>query len=88
MTEITRYAETSAHRRASKHLPSADELHVNIKNAGNELLWKMLEDPALKEQFAIQKPELLADKDLIRNTYQHLVETPEYKTYINHASRD
>lgn len=88
LTEITRYAETSAHRRASKHLPTDDDLHVNIKIAGNELLWKMLEDPALKEQFAIQKPELLADKDLIRNTYQHLVETPEYKTYINHASRD
>ena len=37
LTEITRYAETSAHRRASKHLPTDDDLHVNIKIAGNEL---------------------------------------------------
>ena len=88
LTEISRYAETNAHRRASKHLPTADDLNVNTKIAGNELLWKILEDPALKEQFAIQKPELIADKELIRRIYQQLSETPEYKTYINYSARD
>src|ERR1044071_5204369 len=56
LTEIARYSETEAHKRASKHLPTAEDLNVNIKIAGNELLWKILEDPALKEQFKKEKP--------------------------------
>ena len=88
VTEISRYAETDAHQRASKHLPTQDDLHVNTKIAGNELLWKMLEDPALKEQFASEKPELIADKEIIRKIYLALVETPEYKAYTRNAARD
>src|SRR5687768_635655 len=51
LTEVTRYAETNSHQRASKHLPTTEDLNVNTKISGNEVLWKMLEDPALKEQF-------------------------------------
>ena len=51
LTEVARYAEIESHKRASKHLPSSDDLNVNTKIAGNEVLWKMLEDAALKEQF-------------------------------------
>ena len=88
LTEVTRYAETNAQQRASRHLPTADDLQVNVKIAGNQLLWKMLEDPALKEQFVTQKPALIADKNLIRKTYQQLAETPEYKNYIIHSARE
>ena len=88
LTELTRYAETDAHHRASKHLPSPEDLHVNIKIAGNELLAKMLEDPALKEQFSNLKPELISDKELLRRIYHSLVETPEYKTYASQPARD
>jgi transcription antitermination protein NusB len=88
LTELTRYAETDSHHRASKHLPSAEDLHVNIKIAGNELLLKMLEDPALKEQFAKEKPELICDKELLRRIYHSLAETPEYKAYTVLPVRD
>src|SRR3954470_10784854 len=59
LTEVARYAEIEAHKRAGKHLPTTDDLNVNIKLAGNELLWKILEDPALKEQFKKEKPEII-----------------------------
>lgn len=88
LTEITRYAEKDAHQKASKHLPSAEDLNVNTKLAGNETLWKMLGDEALKEQFIKEKPELIADKELIRKIYYTLTETPEYKTYIGTSSRE
>lgn len=88
LTEVTRYAETNAHKRAGKHLPTSEDLNVNIKIAGNELLWRMLEDPALKEQFAIEKPERFADKELIRKIYQALAETAEYKTYTAQPGRE
>lgn len=94
LTEVIRYAETDAHQKASKHLPTAQDLNVNTKIAGNELLWKMLSDPALKEQFATEKPELTlqqvqsGDTDLVRKIYLQLVESNEYKAYIAQSGRD
>ncbi len=88
LTEVARYAEADSHHRATKHLPTAEDLNVNTKIAGNELLLKMLEDPALREQFAKKKPELICDKELLRKIYQSLVETPEYKTYIARRERE
>ncbi len=88
LTEVIRYAEKDAHQKASKHLPTAEDLRTNTKIAGNELLWKILEDPALKEQFSIDKPELSTDKELIKKIYLKLKESEEYKKYISTAARD
>jgi N utilization substance protein B len=94
LTELTRYVETSAHQRASKHLPTAEDLNVNTKIAGNEILWKMLEDPALKTQFAAEKPERIlqktqdGDKELLRRIYYAMIETPEYKMYVSTPGRE
>jgi len=88
LTEVTRYAETDAHQKASKHLPTAEDLNINTKIAGNEVLWKMLDDPSLKEQFLKEKPETFTDKELIKKIYISLVETPEYKSYIAKSSRE
>jgi N utilization substance protein B len=88
LTEVSRYAETDSHKKASKHLPSASDLNVNVKISGNEVLWKMLEDKALQEQFTLLKPELITDGELLRKIYLQLVETPEYKTYTAEPGRD
>ncbi len=94
MTEVARYAETQAHKRASKHLPTPEDLNVNTKIAGNEILWKMLGDKGLEEQFEKEKPHLILkqtqddNSDLVRKIYLVLVDTPEYKEYTTMASRD
>jgi N utilization substance protein B len=88
LSEVSRYAETDAHQKASKHLPTEKDLNVNTKIAGNEVLWKMLEDPALIEQFKKEKPELKADKELLRKIYLQLADTSEYKSYIAEAARE
>ncbi|MEN9684529.1 MAG: hypothetical protein RLZZ28_315, partial [Bacteroidota bacterium] len=44
LTEVARYAETSALKRASRNLPSEEDLNVNTKIAGNEFLWLILEN--------------------------------------------
>ena len=87
LTEVTRYAETNSHQRAGKHLPTSADLNVNIKIAGNELLWKMLEDPALKEQFAKEKPQQFINIELVRKIYLDLTATDDYKAYILKPSR-
>ena len=80
MTEVARYAETDAIKRASRNLPSNDDLNVNTKIVGNELLWQILENESYKKSLETDKPEHTADKDLIKKLYQELAETPEYKT--------
>lgn len=94
LTEVARYAETEAHKRASKHLPSAADLNVNIKIAGNETLWKMLEDEAMKEQINKIKPEAILRQshgenvELIRKIYLDWVQTLSYTAYISNPARD
>ena len=88
ITEVARYAETDSMRRSSKHLPSTEDRNVNIKLAGNEYLWKILEDPSYQKALVLDKPQLHEDKELIRKLYQELVTTDEYKSYINGAGRE
>jgi N utilization substance protein B len=88
ITEVARYAETAAMLRASKHLPSAEDLNVNIKSAGNEIVWRILQDVSYQATLKIDKPQLLVDKELVRKIYLQLVETPEYRQYISVEGRD
>jgi len=88
ITEIARYAETDSRVRASKHLPTDQDRNVNIRLAGNEVLWKILEDPYFQKALATDKPQLHINKDLVKKLYQELVETDEYKRYINVSARE
>jgi transcription antitermination protein NusB len=88
LTEVSRYAETDAHQRAAKHLPSQGDLNVNTRIAGNELLWKMLEDPNLKEQISSLKPGNIIDRELVKRIYLELVNTPEYQRYTIQLQRE
>jgi N utilization substance protein B len=88
ITEVARYAETDSRVRSSKHLPSEADLNVNIKLAGNEYLWKILEDPSWQKAVNIDKPQLHKDKELIKRLYQELVATDIYKEYINGNGRE
>ena len=86
--EVARYAETDSRVRASKHLPSEADLHVNIKLAGNETLWKMLEDASLKKALETDKPHLQENRELIRKLYHNLAASEEYQQYIKVQGRD
>lgn len=82
LNELAGYAEKDSHLRSTKHLPSAEDLNVNTKIAGNQVLWKIKEDATYQEAIGKAKPEQRIDKELVRKIYNHLIETPEYKKYI------
>ena len=88
LTEIARYAETDARQKAGKHLPSQADLNINIKLAGNNLVWKILEDPGYLQARKEFKPEQVADPEQIRKLYNQLAETEEYGIYIREQGRD
>ena len=88
VTEVARYAETDARQKASKHLPSAHDLNINTRIAGNELLWKIVEEPGFKAAVTEFKLQHLIDADLLKKIYLQLAASPEYKEYIELQSRD
>ena len=88
ITEVARYAETDANKKAGKHLPTAADLATNTKISGNEVLWKILEDVSFKSGVSELKVEHILDNDLLKKKYRILTETPEYKEYIELKSRD
>jgi N utilization substance protein B len=88
ITEVARYAEKDAQQKANKHLPTAADLLINTKLAGNEILWKILEDTSFKATVNEGKLVHFLDGDLLKKIYQELVLTPEYKEYIEEQSRN
>ena len=88
ISEVARFAEKDALQKASKYLPTADDLSINTKIAGNEALWKILEDVSFKASVSSGKLQHLIDNELVKKTYQEMVTTPEYKEYIEDLSRD
>jgi len=88
ITEVARYAETDSRVRSSKHLPTDQDMNVNIRLAGNEVLWKILEDASFQKALAIDKPHLMINNELVKKIYQELVTTEEYKKYIIDQARE
>ena len=88
LSEIARYAEADAHQKSQKHLPSSQDLNINTKIAGNELIWAALENQSFKKAITEHSVIHLVDAELIRRIYLALVESEQYQTYIALQSRD
>ena len=88
LSEVARYAEKDALKKASKHLPSEEDLNINTKIVGNELLWKIVEEQSYVFARNETKPEYFMDEELLKRTYQALVQSEEYIEYISIQSRD
>lgn len=88
LSEIARFAEKDAHQKANKHLPTANDLAVNTKIAGNEVLWKIIEDNSFKKAIDDAHFENIIDTDLLKKLYNELTESEEYHEYIDEASRE
>lgn len=88
LTEVARYAETDAVQKAAKHLPSVQDLNINTKISGNELLWKLLDAQGFKGAVTEFKTAGIIDKELLKKIYLQLAASDEYKEYISEQSRD
>src|SRR5256885_10459372 len=72
ITEVARYAETDAKLRAQKNLPTEHDRNVNIKIAGNQLLWQILENESYKKEIAARTIELPDTKGQVKKVYHQL----------------
>jgi N utilization substance protein B len=88
LTEVAKYAEIHAKNKASKHLPTQDDLNINVKIAGNTILWQILESKSFQAAVKKGKYELLINQDLVKKIYLRLSESEIYQTYIQELSRE
>lgn len=87
LVRVAQYAEIDSQARASKHLPTAEDLNVNTKIAGNEFLEQISTDKGFQANLELWKMRHLPDQELIRKIYNSLAATDIYKAYINEPSR-
>jgi N utilization substance protein B len=88
ITEVARYSETDARNKASKYIPSAKDLTVNTKIAGNELLWKIIEHPSYVQALKEDKPHITNDPELTKKIYGDLTTSERYLQYTSVGSRE
>ncbi|SFO56955.1 NusB antitermination factor [Chitinophaga sp. YR627] len=88
LTQVAQYAEIDAQTRASKHLPSAADLQVNTKIAGNEFIFQIINDKGFQVNLEQWKLKYLPEPDLIRKLYNTLTATDIYQKYIQEPGRN
>ena len=86
--QVALYAEVESQQRSSKNLPDQADLSVNIKVAGNSIVWQTLESESFKKAVALAKPQQWLEGDLVKTLFRNLSESALYKTYILEESRD
>lgn len=87
VSKVAQYSETSARQRASKYLPTSEDLAVNTKIAGNTFLWDLLGNGTFQEKVKEDKLERFIDEEWVKKLYQSLIESEEYKAYTAEQSR-
>ncbi|MBS1744704.1 MAG: transcription antitermination factor NusB [Bacteroidetes bacterium] len=88
LTEVARYAEVDANKKASKHLVSEEDRNINTKLAANEILWNILENHSFKQALTKYKFEFNNEEELVKKIYQELISTDTYKQYISCKDRN
>ena len=86
--QVALYAEVEAGQRASKNLPDQADLSVNIKLAGNSIVWQTIESDNFKKACELVKPQQWIQDEMVKGLFRQLSETPEYAAYITEDSRE
>jgi N utilization substance protein B len=88
LTEVARYAEKDAQKRATRNLPSSADLNVNTKISGNSLLWAILESPSFKQAIQQAKPGFDETGEEVKKVYQGMAAASFYLEYIEKQGRE
>lgn len=86
--EIADYAEKDALQKSRKYLPSENDLKINTKISGNELVWAIKENASFQRSAEKFKIKYLINEELIRKNYLALANSSGYKEYISLQSRE
>jgi N utilization substance protein B len=83
ITEVARYATTDARQRASKHLPTAEDMNVSTRIADNRFVRRLVQDTAFTETVKNENLQHFSDPEIIKKLYYQLTQCGEYNAYIH-----
>ena len=86
--DVARYAEIHARQRAAKNIKTEEDLNVNTKIAGNDVLWKIRENQDFRTITEDEKLDAKTDSDFIKKTFLQLSQTDVYNQYVAEQSRN
>ncbi|AFD07384.1 transcription antitermination factor NusB [Solitalea canadensis DSM 3403] len=79
--EVAKYAVIDAQERASKYIPSEEDLNASTRIATNKLIQMLETFPTLIDDTKRLKIEFANDQEIVRSIFKDLIATPEYKAY-------
>ncbi len=83
ITEVARYAETDSLQKSSKHLPNYNDLNINVRISENDTVLLTGQNKTFKKVLSDNHLTQLTDIELVKKTYNLLVNSDQYKSYIN-----
>ncbi|MCO4291483.1 transcription antitermination factor NusB [Solitalea sp. MAHUQ-68] len=79
--EVAKYSITDAQERASKYIPSEEDLNASTRIAENKLI-KLVENfPPFVDEIKKQKIDFSNDQEVVRTLFKDFSATPEYSAY-------
>lgn len=83
---VAQYAETDARLRSSKYLPSAEDLVVSTRIAGNDFALSVLANETFASRVKDRHLGHQVDDAQVKKIYGALIKTPEYQQYISNEA--
>lgn len=87
VSKVAQFSEINARQRASKYLPTEEDMVVNTKIAGNTVLWDLLNNNTFQEKVKEDNVERHIDEDWVKKLYQSLIKSETYINYIQEQNR-
>lgn len=85
--QVALYAEKDAKNRSGKYIRTHEDLNVDTKIVGNEVVVAIMENTHFKQQVQSGALESKVDEDWVKVLYRALVQTEEYKEYVSVKER-
>lgn len=85
---IADYAEIDAGNKASKYLPTDEDLNVSTKIVGNQYLWQIKENETFQAKVQEDNLQQLINEEWVRKIYNKLKNSGKYQKYVNTSERD
>jgi len=85
LTEVAKYSHKDAEKRASKHLPTAEDKTFTPKVYDNELMQSIVENKCFWDLVKSRKVNELMDDDTNLKYYVDFAKSDEYKAYLEHT---
>lgn len=88
MVSVAQYAEIDARKRASKNLPTAQDLNINTRIVNNFYLQSILDDKQFITAIKKYNIDALLQEDIIKKLYMQLVASDIYQAYTTNTDTD